>query len=104
MAKFTIAPAAEADLDEIWHYIAEQAEQAADKFMRDLAGKFQLLANNREIGRREDDFIVEMRMFPFKNYHIYYFPTEEGVEIYRVLHGKRNIEELFEDYIGGLKE
>jgi plasmid stabilization system protein ParE len=45
-----------------------------------------------------------MRLFPFKNYHVYYFPIADGVEIYRVLHGKRNTEELFEDYFEGLKE
>jgi toxin ParE1/3/4 len=104
MAKFTIAPAAENDLDEIWHYISEHNEQAADKFMRELAGKFQLLADNQEIGRRQDDFIVEMRMFPFRKYHIYYFPNEDGVEIYRVLHGARDTEAEFEDFFEGLEE
>jgi toxin ParE1/3/4 len=104
MAKLTIAPSAESDLDEIWQYLAENNEAAAEKFIRELARKFQLLADNKEIGRRQDDFIVEMRMFPFKNYHIYYFPTDEGVEIYRVLHGRRNIEGLFEEYFEGLKE
>lgn len=104
MAKFTIAPLAEADLDEIWHYISEQTEEAADKFIRDMAAKFQLLADSKEIGKRQDDFIVGMRMFPFKKYQIYYFPTQYGVEIYRVLHGRRNIEELIDEYFEGLKE
>ena len=105
MAKFTLASSAEADLDEIWHYISEHSEDAAAKFIRDLVAKFELLADNKEIGKRQDDFIVEMRMFPFKNYNIYYFPTEDGgVEIYRILHGRRNIEDLFEDYFEGLKE
>jgi len=104
MAKFTTAPAAEADLDEIWNYISEANDLAADKFMRDLAGKFQLLADNKEIGKRQDDFIVEMRMFPFKKYHIYYFPTADGVEVYRVLHGSRDAAGEFEDFFEGLKE
>lgn len=104
MATLTIAPAAEADLDEIWDYISEHSEDAADQFLRDLAAKFELLAENKKIGKRQDDFIVGMRMFPFKKYHIYYFPTDEGVEIYRVLHGSRDIEGMFEDFIEGLKE
>jgi len=90
-------------LDEIWHFISEDNETAADKLIEDLAAKFQLLADNKEIGTRQDDFIVEMRLFPFKKYHIYYFPNKDGVEIYRVLHGRRNIEGLFEDYFEGLK-
>jgi toxin ParE1/3/4 len=103
MAEFTIAPLADADLDEIWLYISEDNEPAADKFIRALASKFQLLADNREIGRRQDDFIVEMRMFPYRKYHIYYFPTDNGVEIYRVLHGARDNEGEFEDFFEGLK-
>jgi toxin ParE1/3/4 len=104
MAKFTIAPAAESDLDEIWQYIAENNETAAEKFIRELARKFELLASNKEIGTRQDDFMIEMRMFPFKSYHIYYFATDEGVEIYRILHGRRDIEGLFEEYFEEMPE
>lgn len=103
-AKFTVAPSGQTDLDEIWYYISEYNEEAADKVIRDLAGKFQLLADNKNIGQRQDDFIVEMRMFPFKKYNIYYFPTAEGVEIYRVLHGRRDAEGEFEGFFEGLKK
>ena len=103
MAKFTVAPSAENDLNEVWRYIADNNEVAAEKFIHQLSRKFQVLADNKEIGTRQDYFIIEMRMFPFKSYHIYYFPTDEGVEIYRVLHGSRDIEGLFEEYFGGLE-
>ncbi len=51
MADFTVSPLAADDLDEIWHYISEYNEPAADKFMRDLAAKFQILADTKEIGK-----------------------------------------------------
>ena len=101
---YSLTAAAEDDLKEIWVYIAENNQVAADKLIEAIFGKFQLLADNKEIGRRQDEFIIEMRMFPFKNYHIYYFPTEIGVEIYRVLHGSRDVESEFEEYFEGLKE
>jgi len=104
MPKFTLAPLAETDLKAIWNYISEYNEDSANKFIRDISKKFELLAQNNQIGRRRDDFIIEMRVFPFKKYYIYYFPNEEGVEIYRVLHGSRDIESEFEDYFEGLKE
>ncbi len=72
--------------------------------MRDLVARFELLADNREIGRRQDDFIVEMRMFPFKKYYIYYFPIAGGVKIYRVLHGARDAEGDFEEFFERLKK
>lgn len=104
MPKIITSPAAERDLEEIWDYIAEHDETAADKFLDELVKKFYLLAENRTIGKRQDDFIVEMRRFSHKNYYIYYFATEDGVEIYRVLHGKRNVEELFENHFEGLSK
>ncbi len=101
---YILTAEAENDLKEIWVYIAENNRSAADKLIEGIFEKFQLLADNKEIGRRRDDFIIEMRVFPFKKYYIYYFPNEEGVEIYRVLHGSRDIESEFEDYFEGLKE
>ena len=101
---YTLTAEAENDLKEIWVYIAENNRSAADKLIEGIFGKFQLLADNKEIGKRQDNFIIEMRMFPFKKYHIYYFPGGEGVEIYRVLHGSRDIEGEFEDYFEGLSE
>ncbi len=63
-----------------------------------------MLEANPKLGREQDGLLVEMRLFPYKNYNIYYFPIEGGVEIYRVLHGRRNIEEVFEDFFEELKE
>lgn len=104
MSQFTLSPSADADIDGISNYIAEDKEEATGKFIRDLVAKFQPLTINQEIGKRQDGFVVEMRLLPFKDYYIYYFPSDDGVEIYRILHGRGNIEELFNDYFDGLKE
>ena len=101
---YKLTEQAESDLREIWIFIAERDEAAADRLIEAFFEKFQLLAEYKEIDRRQDGFIIEMRMFPFKNYHIYYFATDEGAEIYRVLHGRRDIEGLFEEYFEGLPE
>jgi toxin ParE1/3/4 len=45
----------------------------------------------------------EARSFPFKNHLIFYFPIENGVKIYRIIHGARNVEDLFEDFFKGLE-
>lgn len=101
---YRLAEQAESDLREIWIFISEHDESAADRLVEAIFEKFELLANHKEIGRRQDDLLVGMRMFPFKKYHIYYFPTEEGAEIYRVLHGRRDTKEEFEEFFEGLKE
>ncbi len=99
-----ISDTARLDLKEIWSYIAEDNIDSAYRIIRELSKKFDLLEANPKLGRRQDDFIVEMRMFPFKKYYIYYFPTKDGVEIYHVLHGSRDVEGEFEDFFEGLKE
>jgi len=99
-----ISETARADIKEIWTYIAEYNTDSANDVVRDLAKKFDLLESNPKLGREQDGLVVEMRLFPHKNYNIYYFPIEGGVEIYRVLHGRRNVEEVFGDFFEGLKE
>ncbi len=54
---------------------------------------------NPKIGRQRNDLILNLRQFPFKNHNIYYFPIENGVEIYRVLHSSRDNVQVFEDVI-----
>jgi toxin ParE1/3/4 len=65
--------------------------------------KFKLLAENPKLGRTHDEFVHNLRTFPHKDYVIFYFPIENGVEIYRILHGARDIDSLFDDFFEGLK-
>lgn len=101
--KFELTEPAKNDLKEIWSYVAGFNSDSADRLLRKLKNKFQMLADNPKIGTPRDNFIVNLRSFPLSNYVVLYFPTESGVEIYRVLHGARNIEDLFENYFEGLK-
>lgn len=96
MAKIIVAPSAENDLEEIWDYFSDKSVDSAKRLIKELGQKFDLLSENPAIGRNHDEYIVSLRSFPHKKYVIFYFPIENGVEIYRVLHGARNIEDLFE--------
>ena len=98
--KFT--PLAEYDLETIWQYISEANHQAADKLVHALLQKCGLLARNSRLGRTRDDLMVSLRSFPHKNYVIFYFPMESGIEIYRILHSARDIAEVFAEYISDL--
>ncbi len=44
-----------------------------------------------------------MRSFTHKNYVIFYFPIENGIEIYREIYGAMDIDNLFDEIIEGLK-
>jgi toxin ParE1/3/4 len=101
--KYDLSGGAVENLKGIWKHIAERNPTAADKFMREFAKKFQLLADNPKIGRTHDEIVLNLRSFPYKDYIIFYFLTENGVEIYRVFHSARDIGSLFEEFFEGLK-
>ena len=91
MAHFTRTAAAERDLSEIWDYIAEDNETAADKTLREIDARCQMLGEHPKMGRDRSDIVPRVRSFPVGNYLIFYRETSHGVEIIRVLHGARNL-------------
>ena len=52
-----VAREAEADLDDIWYFIATQSSRpdVADRFIDSLTERFLLLAENPHTGRRRDE-------------------------------------------------
>jgi toxin ParE1/3/4 len=95
VAKVLRKPQAEADLIEIWTYIAQDSPTRADKLLDEIDEKSQTLAQSPFIGKARDELRPKIRSFPIGNYVLFYQPIEEGIEIIRVLHGARDIEALF---------
>lgn len=92
MSRFTIAPLAELDLLEIWEYISQDSEDAADLFLDRIYAQCGAIAKTQYIGRsRDDEFGSGIRSFPIGQYTIYYSIEDDAVEIHRVLHGARDI-------------
>jgi toxin ParE1/3/4 len=97
MARITRRPLAEADIFEIWDYIADDSFEAADRWVDRLDEKFRLLSTQPLIGRGRDELERGARSFPFGRYVIFYMPTEDGIDVVRVLHGARDIDAVFGD-------
>ncbi len=72
-----ISPSAEADLDEIWLYVAKES------------GSIEI--DNR---RPREDFGADYRSLAVGQYLIVYCIEDEDALILRVLHGRRDIETL----------
>jgi toxin ParE1/3/4 len=92
------SPQADSDLDSIWYYIASQSGsvEIADRLIDSITGRFFLLANYPNLGRRRDDDLRPgLRSFPVGEYVILYRLRDEDVLILRVLRGSRKIEALF---------
>lgn len=92
------SPQADSDLDSIWYYVASESGsvEVADRLIDSLTGRFFLLANYPNIGRRRDDDLRPgLRSLSVGEYIIIYRQQDEDVLILRVLRGSRNIEALF---------
>jgi toxin ParE1/3/4 len=95
MARVLKRPRAQADLTEIWEFIAEDSESRADAFIDRLDQSLGALAANPLIGRARDELSPNLRSFPFGRYVIFYLPLPDGIEIIRVLHGARDLGVIF---------
>lgn len=94
-ARLIIAPEAARDLDEVWFYIARNDPAEADRFLDRLLETSRVLADMPGMGRRRPDLAVRMRCFPVGTFLIFYQILDDGIEVVRVLHGARNIEDEF---------
>jgi len=94
MSRLLIRPEAERDLDEIWWYIAQDSPDNADRFLDRLQERFSTLAGFPKMGASRDDIQTGLRSQPAGSYLIFYFPLADGIEIVRVLHGSRDVENL----------
>ncbi len=84
------------DILAIWVYIAENNESAADRFVDLLTHHFAILGKNPYSGRDRQDLRRGYRSFPVGQYLILYRVAEPGVEIMRVLHGRRDLAAIFD--------
>ncbi|GAB4180364.1 MAG: type II toxin-antitoxin system RelE/ParE family toxin [Coleofasciculaceae cyanobacterium] len=96
MSSFKLSTQAEQDLEDIWTYIAQDSEQAADALIDEIIQRFPKLVAFPDMGRKRDDLLEGLRSLPVKSYVLFYRRTQEGIEIFRILHGRRDIEGEFE--------
>lgn len=102
MNRIELTAAAEEDLQVIWEYVAQHNAEAAHKLIEEIVGKFASLRDHPYSGRQRDDLLVNLRSALVRNYVIFYQPFADRVEIIRVLHSARDIENLFRRFFDSL--
>lgn len=85
------------DLIDIWRYVARQSqsEEVADKLIDAIDDRVLLYAQNPEMGTLRIDLGERVRCFVVSSHVVFYRPGEKGIEVLRILHGRRNIEASF---------
>jgi len=93
-----VAPRAEADLDDIWYYVAKESSsiEIANRLIDTITDRFFVLASFPYIGRsRDEDFGPGCRTLAVGEYVIVYCIENEDALILRVVHGRRDLDALF---------
>lgn len=96
MSRFKLSAQARQDIEDIWLYIAQNSPQAADNLLDKMLLRFSRLAQFPELGRVRSDLAPFVRSFPVGSYIVFYRPIEQGIEIVRVVHGSRDIGQIFQ--------
>jgi toxin ParE1/3/4 len=94
-----VAPQAEADLDDIWFHVARESSSmdVATRLIDSITGRFFFLTTFPYAGRaRDEDFGAGSRSFAVGEYVIVYCVEGADVFILRVVHGRRDLEALFD--------
>jgi toxin ParE1/3/4 len=91
------------DLIEIYRYIHERDPQAADKVFEAIERNIKALLETPGVGHRWDSShprLEGMRVAvvaPYRNYLIFFRAFPNGVEVYRLIHGARALEQIVDD-------
>jgi toxin ParE1/3/4 len=95
MGRIQRTPRADQDLEELWFFIAQDDPATADRWIDTLEEKIRLLADNPLMGPARPDIARELRYHPVGNHLLLYRVIQGGIEIVRVVHGARDLLDLF---------
>src|SRR5207244_1926673 len=98
-----ILPAADADIDQSFYYLQEQGGlETAFRFVDKLQESLERLRKMPSIGSPRNFAssrlrgLRQWRVKGFEDYLIFYRVTEERIDVFRVLHRRRDIECILE--------
>lgn len=79
------------DLLDIWDYIAEHDEVAADRYLENLRKRALELIAHPDLGRPREEILNGVRSLLFRNHLIFYRITHAEIIVLRILHGSRDL-------------
>jgi len=98
MKAYALTPLAKADVFEIWSYIAEDSEAAADRVEQAIYDACAFVAEAPLRGHSRPDLTTRSLRFwtltRYPNFTVVYRPGTTVLEVVAVLHGKRNIRRI----------
>jgi toxin ParE1/3/4 len=97
MSRYLINILASRDLNEIADYFAENSLEAGDRFFRAFNRKCQQLVAFPNSGKSYATIRPDLRGLSLEGYVIFYRILDDGIEILRVVSGRRDFPSVFEE-------
>ena len=98
MKRLRRLPAAVADVDDIWFYIAQDNPAAAQRVIERIADATARLEDFPASGSPRPDIHPAARSIPVGPYIVYYRIGNETVDIVRVMHAARDADRIIESF------
>ncbi len=95
MSRYVINILASRDLNDIADYFAENSLEAGDRFFRAFNRKCQQLVVFPNSGKNYGTIRPDLRGLSLEGYIIFYRVVDDGIEILRVVNGRRDLPALF---------
>jgi plasmid stabilization system protein ParE len=100
MSAYVLTPLAKADIFDIWAYIADHNQDAADRVEQAIFDACAFLAEAPARGHSRPDLTARPLRFwtlsRYPNYVIVYRPEKTPLQIIAVMHGKRDVQHILE--------
>ncbi|MEH2254505.1 type II toxin-antitoxin system RelE/ParE family toxin [Nostoc sp.] len=97
MSCYVINILASRDINEIADYFTETSLEAGERFFSEFNRKCQQLVTFPNSGKSYAEIRLYLRGLSLENYIIFYKVLDHGIEILRVVSGRRNFPSLFEE-------
>jgi len=97
MKRYLINVLASQDLNEIADYFTANNIETGERFFQNFARRCQQLVNFPNLGRSYTEIRPDLRGLSLNGYIIFYRILDDGIEILRVVSGRRNLPSLFEE-------
>ena len=92
MPRISYALEAEEDLVGIVEFIARDKPDAARSWLSKIRETCETLASHPQMGESRPDFgISGCRSFSVGQYVVFFRPTDDGIEVARIIHGSRDL-------------
>ena len=96
MNDYILSPEAVSDLQNIYDFtVGEWGQTQAEKYLNEIYAVFERLVQNSGIGRLRTELSDGLRSIPTGAHIIFFLPLQSDVAIVRVLHGARDVADVF---------